>query len=61
MILLIQKCQTFQDIYRSLLNEAGDDGEIKNLTFQNLDLLHNSQFQLEDKDLQVTKWLSHEI
>jgi hypothetical protein len=42
-----------QDIYRSLLNELGDDGEIKNLTFQNLDVLHDSQFQLEDKDLQV--------
>ncbi len=44
---------SLQDIYRSLLNELGDDGEIKNLTFQNLDVLHDSQFQLEDKDLQV--------
>lgn len=42
-----------KDIYRSLLNEVGDDGEIKNLTFQNLDVLHDSQFHLEDKDLQA--------
>jgi len=42
-----------KDIYMSLLNEAGDSGEIKNLTFQNLDSLSESQFQIEDKDLQA--------
>ena len=42
-----------RDIYHSLLNEAGDSGEIKNLTFQNLDSLQGSQFQIEDKDLQA--------
>jgi len=42
-----------KDIYLSLLNEAGDSGEIKNLTFQNLESLQASQFQIEDKDLQA--------
>lgn len=42
-----------RDIYMSLLNEAGDTGEIKNLTFQNLDSLYASQFQIKDKDLQA--------
>merc|ERR1719308_288852 len=42
-----------RDIYHSLLNEAGDSGEIKNLTFQNLDSLQSSQFQIEAKDLQA--------
>ena len=42
-----------KDIYLSLLNEAGDTGEIKNLTFQNLDSLYASQFQIKDKDLQA--------
>lgn len=42
-----------RDIYMSLLNEAGDTGEIKNLTFQNLDSLYSSQFQIKDKDLQA--------
>jgi len=40
-----------RDIYESLLTEGGEQGELKNLTFQNLDSLHNSQFQLQDKDL----------
>lgn len=42
-----------KDIYQSLLNEGGDSGEIKNLTFQNLDSLTESQFHLQDKDLQA--------
>ena len=42
-----------KDIYLSLLNDAGDQGEIKNLTFQNLDSLQGSQFQLQDKNIQV--------
>jgi len=42
-----------KDIYTSLLNEAGDEGEIKNLTFQNLNSLQQSSFNLEDKDLQA--------
>ena len=41
-----------KDIYLSLLNDAGDQGEIKNLTFQNLDSLQGSQFQLQDKNIQ---------
>merc|ERR1712130_245394 len=35
------------------LNEAGDTGEIKNLTFQNLDSLYSSQFQIKENDLQA--------
>ena len=43
-----------KDIYNSLLNTEGDTGEIKNLTFQNLDsLMETSQFQIEDKDLKA--------
>merc|ERR1712241_1511840 len=42
-----------KDIYLSLLNEAGDTGELKNLTFQSLDSLTNSQFLIKDKDLQA--------
>ena len=42
-----------KDIYLSLLNEAGDTGELKNLTFQTLDSLANSQFLIKDKDLQA--------
>ena len=42
-----------KDIYLSLLNEAGDTGEIKNLTFQNLDSLYSSQFQIKENDLQA--------
>jgi len=42
-----------KDIYLSLLNEAGDTGELKNLTFQTLDSLSNSQFVIKDKDLQA--------
>lgn len=43
-----------KDIYNSLLNTEGDTGEIKNLTFQNLDsLIETSQFQIEDKDLKA--------
>ena len=43
-----------RDIYNSLLNTEGDTGEIKNLTFQNLDsLMETSQFQIEDKDLKA--------
>ena len=43
-----------KDIYQSLLNLDGDTGEIKNLTFQNLDsLMETSQFQIEVKDLKA--------
>merc|ERR1719167_118785 len=42
-----------KDIYESLLNEGGEAGELKNLTFDNLDSLQNTQFQLQDKDLQA--------
>jgi len=43
-----------KDIYHSLLNLDGDTGEIKNLTFQNLDsLMETSQFQIEVKDLKA--------
>jgi len=43
-----------KDIYESLLNTDGDTGEIKNLTFQNLDsLMETSQFQIETKDLKA--------
>jgi len=42
-----------RDIYFSLLNEFGDSGEIKNLTFQNLDSLYGSQFQIDYNDLQA--------
>jgi len=42
-------------IYESIINQAGDIGEIKNFTFQDLDELQDSHFQLEDKDLQAIK------
>ena len=42
-----------RDIYFSLLNIDGDSGEIKNLTFQSLDSLYASQFQIKENDLQV--------
>jgi len=42
-----------RDIYFSLLNIDGDSGEIKNLTFQSLDSLYASQFQIKENDLQA--------
>ena len=42
-----------RDIYMSLLDETGDTGEIKNLTFQDLSSLQTSQFMIKDKDLKA--------